>query len=197
VASLTTVRGAELAALPWKNGGGVTREIAAYPQGASFDAFAWRVSIADVAQAGPFSRFEGIDRTLVLLDGAGMILDEGARTHGLTRAFDIARFEGEAHIEASLVDGPTRDFNLMVRRNAARGTLDIWRAAETHHVDAHTVLLYAALGSTSIAVDGHDPITLHRGDTLRIDDARARIETHGDGALIAIALTMIEEGGMP
>jgi uncharacterized protein len=200
MASLTLIRGADLVAQPWKNGGGVTREIAAYPEGASIDAFAWRVSVADVAQAGPFSRFDGIDRTLVLLDGAGMILDEaasgGAREHRLTRALDIARFAGEARIDAHLVDGPTRDFNLMVRRDAARGTLELWRADETHVVDAHAVLLYAALGSMRIVIDDGEPLTLQQGDTLRIDDAtRAPIATHGDGTLIAIALTITDPEG--
>jgi environmental stress-induced protein Ves len=50
----TLLRGVDLVAAPWKNGGGVTREVAAFPAGAGLDAFVWRVSIADVAQAGPF-----------------------------------------------------------------------------------------------------------------------------------------------
>ena len=67
--------------MPWKNGAGRTTEIAAHPAGAALDAFAWRVSIADVERDGPFSRFPGIDRTIVLLDGAGMRLacPDGAR----------------------------------------------------------------------------------------------------------------------
>ncbi|CAB3752768.1 Protein Ves [Paraburkholderia solisilvae] len=73
---ITLIRAADLLAAPWKNGGGVTREIAAYPHAAGYDTFIWRVSLADVEQAGPFSRFAGVDRTLVLLSGAGMLLDE-------------------------------------------------------------------------------------------------------------------------
>src|SRR4029077_2512621 len=60
--------------MPWKNGAGRTTEIAVHPPGAALDAFAWRVSIADVEQDGPFSRFPGIDRTIVLLGGSGMRL---------------------------------------------------------------------------------------------------------------------------
>lgn len=56
---LSLIRAEQLVASPWKNGGGVTREIAAQPPGASLDGFAWRVSVADVAQPGPFSRFPG------------------------------------------------------------------------------------------------------------------------------------------
>lgn len=195
-ARLTLLRGAELVASPWKNGGGVTREIAL---GGSPEAFAWRVSVADVAQAGPFSRFDGVARTLVLLEGAGMVLDETggqSRTHTLAKALDVARFDGEAPISARLVDGPTRDFNLMVRRDVARATFEIWRDAASHDVAGETALLYCANGVANVRVNGGERITLATGDTLRIDTVHAarnvRIETEGEGALLAIALESIK-----
>lgn len=193
------LRGTDLVASPWKNGGGVTREIAAAfvagdGAGAALDTFAWRVSVADVAQAGPFSRFEGVDRTLVLLDGAGMLLDETApqaQTHALTQPLDVARFAGEAAIAARLVNGPTRDFNLMVRRGAARGTLDVWRTATSHRFAAQTVLLYCARGPVRARVNDAEPVALATGDTLRIDATQAvDIETEGEGALLAVALDL-------
>jgi environmental stress-induced protein Ves len=61
-AAFSIIRAADLKAVPWKNGGGATREIAASPPGAAFDAFDWRVSVAEVSVAGAFSMFEGIDR---------------------------------------------------------------------------------------------------------------------------------------
>lgn len=197
---ITLLRGAALVASPWKNGGGITREIAAEPldgteRDASLDAFAWRVSVADVAQAGPFSRFPGVDRTLVLLEGAGMLLDESGdrdTTHALTQPLDVARFRGEAAIEARLIAGATRDFNVMVRRDAARGTLDIWRGSVQRTVQTQTLLLYCAQGEQRVSVGEESDVTLMRGDTLRIDMERAqhnvRIETRGDGALLAVAL---------
>jgi uncharacterized protein len=195
-AQLTLLRGADLVASPWKNGGGVTREIAI---SGPLDAFAWRVSVADVAQAGPFSRFEGVARTLVLLEGAGMVLDETgdhARTHSLEKVLDIARFDGEAPISARLIDGPTRDFNLMVRRDVARATFEVWREAGLRDVEAETVLLYCALGVANVSVNGGDRVALAIGDTLRIDTKDAvrsvRIEAEGEGALLAIALESIK-----
>jgi uncharacterized protein len=193
------VRGADLVASPWKNGGGVTREIAAArdeTRGAALDAFAWRVSVADVAQAGPFSRFEGVERTLVLLEGAGMLLDEAgpaAKTHALVQPLDIARFAGEAAIDARLVNGPTRDFNLMVRRDAARGTLDVWRAPMAIDIAAQTVLLYCAQGAFDVRVDrGERAFSLGVGDTLWIDAMQpVNVETQGEGALLAVALDTI------
>ncbi|WNC88499.1 HutD family protein [Paraburkholderia sp. FT54] len=196
-ATLTLIRGAELVAAPWKNGGGVTREVAAFPEGAGLDAFVWRVSVADVAQAGPFSRFAGIDRTLVLLSGAGMLLDEadgdngahGVKTHALTQALDMAHFTGEARIDARLVDGATRDFNLMVRRDAAQGEVEVWRAATQRSLAADVVLLYCAEGSVSVTAGDAQPLPLVIGDTLRVDTPNALpCVVEGEGALLAISI---------
>ena len=200
VTRTTLIHGADLVAAPWKNGGGVTREVAAVPPGAGLDAFIWRVSIADVAQAGPFSRFAGIDRTLVLLSGAGMLLDEtqeagGTQVHALTQALDVARFAGEAAIDARLVDGATRDFNLMVRRGAASGALEIWRGegrAQQHKLSADVVLLFCAVGSMEVTlgdVQSDQPVTLTCDDTLCIEATSCTTCTvAGHGALLAISI---------
>jgi hypothetical protein len=186
------IRGADLVAAPWKNGGGVTREIAAYPHGAGFDTFVWRVSLADVAQAGPFSSFAGIDRMLVLLSGAGMLLDEAqGRTHALEQPYDIARFAGEAAIDARLVDGATRDFNLMIRRGAATGDIEIWRGGESHSVSTDTLLLFCAAGAVNATLTGIDePVALATNDTLRIDDVAHMLHCalSGNGTVLAISI---------
>ena len=191
----TLIRGADLVASPWKNGGGVTREVAAYPLGAALDAFVWRVSVADVAQAGPFSRFAGIDRTLVLLSGAGMLLDEaGGATHALREPLAIARFEGETAIDARLVDGPTRDFNLMVRRGAATGDVVVLRDEAQTQLDADVVLLFCAEGALDVSLGGDFKASrLTANDTLRIDNAcKLPCDVKGEGALLAISIRYTE-----
>ncbi|WP_246641693.1 HutD/Ves family protein [Paraburkholderia edwinii] len=189
---LAFIRGADLIAAPWKNGGGVTREIAAYPPGAGFDTFIWRVSLADVAQPGPFSSFAGIDRTLVLLSGAGMLLDEAqGHTHALEQPYGIARFAGEAAIGARLIDGATRDFNLMIRRGAATGDIDVWHSGESHAVSADTLLLFCAAGSLNVTLAGVDePVALATNDTLRIDDVQHTLDCalSGNGTVLAILI---------
>ncbi|WP_109483123.1 HutD family protein [Paraburkholderia sp. C35] len=190
----TVIRSADLVASPWKNGGGVTREVAAFPVGAALDTFVWRVSGADVAQAGPYSRFAGIDRTLVLLSGAGMLLDEVSGTqpvvHALREPLDIARFAGETAIDARLVDGATRDFNLMVRRGAATGEVAVLRDDTRTQLDADVVLLFCAHGELHVtAGDATQATTLTTNDTLRIDNASAlSCEIKGKGALLAVSI---------
>lgn len=75
------LRAADLTPTPWKNGGGLTREIATGPEGAGAGAFDWRVSLADVTADGPFSAFPGVDRILTVVEGAGMDLVVGGEHH--------------------------------------------------------------------------------------------------------------------
>ena len=99
---------------PWKNGGGTTREVLAWP-----DPQAWtlRLSVAQVEADGPFSRFEGITRWFAVLSGAGVRLHMGDsdHTHSLTASSDPLEFDGAQALDCSLIDGPTQDFNLMAR----------------------------------------------------------------------------------
>ncbi|WP_175978154.1 HutD family protein [Burkholderia sp. BCC1047] len=190
----TLIRAADLVASPWKNGGGVTREIGAFPPGAALDAFAWRVSVADVGTAGPFSRFDGVDRTLVLLSGAGMTLAEaGGTRHVLDAPLARADFAGETAIDATLHDGATRDFNLMTRRSAARGSVDVWPEG-THRIErADTVLLFCATGAVGVEIDGAH-YALQEMDTLRLDGPRRAFDVvvSGSGALLAVSLAVGE-----
>jgi environmental stress-induced protein Ves len=129
--------------VPWKNGRGITREVALGPLDPAGD-WAWRVSIADVDADGPFSVFPGIDRTLVVADGSGMVLI----TDGVEREAHRGRpvhFAGDAGTMGTLIAGPVRDLNLMVRRTAARAWLDVLTDATTATAAAVVVALSEAM----------------------------------------------------
>ena len=103
--------------MPWKNGGGVTTEIWAEPEGANLDSFDWRLSMADVSADGPFSRFPGIDRTLAVLSGEGIALEvEDGPTLIAGRDGTPVAFPGDVRVHGRLLRGPIRDLNLMTRR---------------------------------------------------------------------------------
>jgi uncharacterized protein len=160
-AAFSIIRAADLKAVPWKNGGGATREIAASPKGAAFDAFDWRVSVADVSEAGAFSVFEGIDRVLTLIEGTEMVLiDADGPRHVLGR-WDSLAFAGEKNIRAELPHGPTRDFNLMLRRDRVSGSVTVRRDNAVLNVAQGSVVLVCGLGE--FAVDGEH---LSLGDAL-------------------------------
>jgi uncharacterized protein len=98
------------AANPWRNGGGVTREVAI---DGGRDDFRWRISIADVAADGPFSVFEDCGRVIALLRGAGMVLTVDGVPYAVDRPFVPFRFEGDAATDCRLVAGPVTDFNVI------------------------------------------------------------------------------------
>ncbi len=114
------VRVADVAPQPWKNGGGRTRELLAWPR---TDAWLVRVSVADIDADGPFSAFADIERCFAVLDGAGVVLSLPGGDVRLGPQDDAIRFAGEAAPMCRLIDGPTRDLNLMVRRGAGHARM--------------------------------------------------------------------------
>ncbi len=103
--------------MTWKNGGGETAEIAVFPEIAGLDDFGWRVSMARVEAGGPFSLFPGVDRTLSVLEGAGVRLHiEGRASATLTGASAPYSFAADAATHAELLGGPITDLNVMTRR---------------------------------------------------------------------------------
>jgi environmental stress-induced protein Ves len=169
---------------PWKNGLGRTREIAVHSPGAGMDDFLWRVSVAEVDSAAPFSSFPGIDRVIVLLDGDGftMTLDD-VRTHALTVPYAPFAFPGEARVTVALAGGPTRDFNLMLLRGRARGRVEVWREAGPCAPDAGIALVYCARG----AIESADGL-LHAGDAWRPTGAAAPLVLHRDTVALAVRI---------
>ncbi|AUD79783.1 hypothetical protein CW740_11215 [Kangiella profundi] len=113
--------------IPWKNGKGLTTELA-ISDGGDVNDFDWRLSIAGVTEDGAFSNFTGIQRYLFLLTGNGIKLThqpsseianaEKVSSHKLIKPLDLATFDGGFITNATLTDGPITDFNLMVKQGA-------------------------------------------------------------------------------
>ncbi len=172
---------------PWKNGLGRTREMAVQPSSAGSGDFVWRVSVAEVDSAAPFSRFPGIDRHIVLLDGAGftMRMDDG-QDHALTMPLAPFAFAGERGVDISLAGGATRDFNLMLRRSQARGRVVPWLTAGEHQPDASTVLVYCARGMIDT-----DEGTLQPGDAWRPEPPPGLIHLHDGAAALLVQVEIL------
>ena len=107
---------------PWKNGGGVTRELLRLPvasKDADQDDWTLRISVADIDADGPFSPFPGITRWFAVLDGAGVRLRFAERTLAVLPGEAPLRFDGADAPDCALLHGPTRDLNVMVRSDRA------------------------------------------------------------------------------
>jgi environmental stress-induced protein Ves len=155
-----------LPATPWKNGGGVTREIVCWPLGAGLDTFDWRISIASIAAAGPFSAFPGIARTIMLLDGAGVRLHSlgGVIDHRLATPLEPFSFSGDVALDCDLLGGASTDFNVMVRHERLHSELRVLRSAGVCGTSPHGLLL-AQDGAWTVCMHGHEePLILAPGD---------------------------------
>lgn len=145
---------ADRTATPWRNGGGLTREVAAAPDGS------WRVSLAEVAADGPFSAFPGLDRVLTVVEGAGLELAVDDRPAATIPPLHPYRFPGELPTTGRLLDGPVTALNLM----AAHGL------PVTVEIAAGPLELAPAPGAVSLAVTliGHDALQISHPDTARV-----------------------------
>lgn len=158
-----TIHLADVPATPWRNGGGLTRELAAWP---AEGAWRWRMSVAEVTASGPFSRFEGITRWFAVLKGAGVALtvrtpsdsdDAGACEHRLTTTDPALCFDGGANTYCALLGGPTQDFNLMVaddclpaRMVRVQGNMTVLAVA------TKTIAIYAVDSGASVRFNTED-----------------------------------------
>ena len=166
---------ADIVPTPWKNGGGATREIACWPAGTGLDSFDWRISVATIAADGAFSVFAGIDRSITLLSGDGVLLHGEHGTHRLDQPLVPFAFAGETPIRATLLGGASEDFNVMTRRGRCRADVKVWRqAADWPSEPPHAALLLAVQGDWRCAVAGDAPTRLTPGSGLWWSPAAAR-----------------------
>ena len=184
--TLSILRAADRKPVPWKNGGGVTRDVAAWPPNAGFDDFAWRVSMAEVREDGPFSSFPGVDRVLAVLAGALRLTVEGGGQFDLKPDTPPAAFDGEAPTTSALTAGPVLDLNVMTRRGVAQ--------ARVERIAAQTALpagpghrLVVALGEVKVR-DGATVHVLGRYDAA-LANAGLTVEASPQATAYVIALT--------
>jgi environmental stress-induced protein Ves len=174
----------------WRNGGGQTRELLAWPSAADWRL---RISRADITANGPFSAFPGVARWFQVLSGNGAVLHlgdrEGAAQDRLLLPGHLpAQFDGALAPGCTLVDGPTQDLNLMVRGGMAC-MLPV-EADQAWSADFAQCGLYTSCGglwqssSQSLALLPHTLVWLHQApsDAMRFVRHPSTPEGHPTGA---------------
>ena len=177
---MRTYRAADFVDMPWKNGGGRTLQLAIHPDGATLDTFEWRVSIATVAQSGPFSAFPGCERTLMLLDGDGFELDIAGRKVVLGRPLEPVTFRGDAAVQCRLLGGPSRDFGVITR--GVKATVGVQRVKGIYRHAAAPTTLVACLDGR-VEAEG---VALEALSLSRMDGAGRQITLCGDAMVVLI-----------
>jgi len=102
-----------LKTVPWKNGLGLTSEIAIFPKAADFHDgdFEWRVSCAQVSAPNRFSQFIGYDRALTIVRGDGLILNG---ENLLPRA--VQYFSGSDKVDCQMIGSPVLDLGIIYKK---------------------------------------------------------------------------------
>jgi hypothetical protein len=189
---LSLLRAQDRRPAPWKNGQGLTTEIAIDPPGADLQRFDWRVSLAEVTASGPFSRFPGVDRWLAVLDGAMSLSVEGRGDTHLSAESDPIQFPGDVAALAVVIHGPVRDLNIM----SARGRIGV--RAERLRLAPGTTPLTAAQASLIVCLDGALWVSDAQGAHHALTAADAALVTEAEGerlTLIAEAPTDVVVAG--
>jgi environmental stress-induced protein Ves len=174
-AAMRIVRAGDCRTTPWKNGGGSTTQIATSPAGSSLETFDWRISMAQVESDGPFSDFPGIDRTLAVVQGNGMVLTIGDSAPVMvSRETGPVRFPGDVPTSARLTNGAITDLNVMTRRGRFR----------------HRVLCIAKPASCDFSEGDDIAVVLSLHGTATVTSERG-VETldHGDAAVVSRTAT--------
>lgn len=156
--------------MPWANGKGVTVELAKAERAGQL---LWRLSMATVAEDGPFSIFAGIERSLTVLDGAGFrLLGEGVDLDCLP--LRPVAFAGDVLLRAVTGGAVSTDFNVMTARALPKPEV----AVASGHLAAGGLLALFALEDA--VVEG---VALARHD-LAMTEGAAQV----DGRVLAVRL---------
>jgi uncharacterized protein len=167
---------------PWKNGGGLTREIAVAFSDDEATSVLWRVSLATIDRDGPFSEYRGYDRTIVALDVGAVELDvDGERI--VLEPGQPHEFRGEARVACRLRGGATRDLNAMTLRDAFVHDVEIVTSTQRFILDDDEIaFVYAIEGAAAV-----ENTPCEAGDTIWLQEAEAvDVRTGGSAAVIRI-----------
>ena len=137
--------------MPWKNGGGVTREVA---KSSDNQGLIWRLSLADVIQEGTFSTFPKLSRILTVTQGGGMrLIDRDTNEVFLASLHTPIAFSGDQPITSELIDGAIQDFNVIYDQTKTTADVRIIDGPNRTYIEpseGQTLAVYSLLGTFKI-----------------------------------------------
>jgi environmental stress-induced protein Ves len=184
VAAMQIIHRAKFKTVPWKNGGGITHEVAKAEEDGRL---LWRLSLAEVASDGPFSLFPGLARILTVIDGDGMDLRDatGHIVHPVPLLQPVA-FSGDEPLSGTLRNGPCLDFNLIYDPARFRGIVRVLSGTVNDHGDltGGLLCLNGSIRCAGAELHRQDFAFVEDGDSVYFTaDSRAiHVRLHGHGA---------------
>jgi hypothetical protein len=186
---LTALPASSFRRTPWKNGGGVSTDIAdRYRPDATpgaWDGVIWRLGRTPIVAPGPFSDLTGYERLQVVIAGRGLVLVTPDSEIDLREPFRPMRYDGATPIVTRLEHGPVEVVNLIAERSLCDIALDVLRPGEPAEMRPGLHLVYAPDGEVSGRADGQ-AFAIAAGDALRIEtDESCRLLVRAGVALLA------------
>lgn len=160
--------------MPWKNGGGTTREICKHQDASGV---VWRASIATIHASGPFSLFEGCDRIITLIDGPPVMLDFADGEQRTLEMFTPEHFSCDRSVSATIA-ATSHDLNLIWRRDSvsvASQAINVQGPTEVTLAPADWHLIVACDASIEIAVDGNTS-SLSAGEAVLFNELTEMVD---------------------
>lgn len=180
---IATLSPAQYRRSPWKNGGGVTVDVA--EQGDI-----WRFGRTPIVAAGPFSDYTGFDRVQVLVAGRGLVLDTPEGEIDVRTPFKPVRFTGERKIVSRLEAGPVEVVNLMGDRSIVCIDMKVLDAGQQIELAAGTHFAYSPTGSAELVCE-EKTHTLAQDHSLRIEPAGRTILACTGGRILAASIVPV------
>jgi uncharacterized protein len=157
---------------PWKNGGGISTDIAdCYrPDAASadWDGVIWRLGRTQIVTPGPFSDLTGYERLQVVIAGRGLVLVTPGGEIDLREPLAPVRYDGGTPIVTRLENGPVEVVNLIADRALCDIALAVLKPGVSTEPPAGLHLLYAPDATATGEAEGQG-FTIEAGDALRIE----------------------------
>jgi uncharacterized protein len=178
---ITLITPAQYRRLPWKNGGGVSTDIAT---DAVTGGEVWRFGRTPIPAPGPFSDYSGYDRVQVLIGGRGLVLDGPDGEIDLRTPFRIVRYKGELPLVSRLEAGPVEVVNLIGLRTNVTVDMQMLDAGQSLRLGKGLHFAYAP--SAAAKVDAHDLPVDH---CLRLEAAGPTMLSCGSGHILVASIT--------
>ena len=136
---------------PWKNGGGVSVDMA-------WEGETWRFGRTPIVAPGPFSDYAGNERLQVLVAGSGLVLCTPSGEIDVRRPFRPVRFAGETPIVTRLEAGPVEVVNLIGERARVALDLVVLRSGDARPLGPGRHIAYCPAGPATVRLENgvHD-----------------------------------------
>jgi hypothetical protein len=185
--------------MPWKNGGGVTIDIAVTMlpgfEPGSWEGIIWRFSRTAIVTPGAFSDLSGYDRELALISGQGLVLRTPVGEIDVRQPFRPVRFAGETSIVSRLEAGPVEVVNLIGDRSRVSIDLSYLSDGATSACLPGVHVIYAASGPCELTIDGK-PCEIAAGHAIRIDAGTSfSVASRLGAAVVAGVIPVVRTSG--